>query len=1121
MRNFYKIILTAFVLFCCINSWAQVYIADSTRIYKKKTPASYGTSVSFAESNVNNTVAAGQDPTSLFPPTPTAAALTRYGDIPVSYHTGTPNISVPIYEVKSRGLSLPISLSYHGSGVKVGDVASWVGLGWSLNAGGVITRTVQSIPDEGSSSSANGYYARRGTIYRFARGCEPYRDYRLPLSATYNHPGVYCPTGDSEHPCGTPSAQQQGYINQRVQDYIDAENGLIDTEPDLFFFNIGGYSGKFVFDSLGTPHLFPEQDLTIEIDYVSNQFRQFKLITPDGTQYFFGNTHGEGSSFTPAIPEGSPAYEESANAASNYVRSSWYLTKIVSADGKSKILFTYTQESYSYFDIKHQYISDPYFASSPSGPPQYDVDKMRFNGVRLSSIYTSDNNTRVDFIADSTPRQDIAGRDGSDNLDPIAFSLKEIRIFSGVATVFSLFKKFVFSYDYFIAGTGPSNFPEYGGGEAGYTRDKKRLRLLSVGEVSGDGSIVMNPYTFEYNPKYNNLPINIPRRISFGRDHWGYYNGKEGSNLSLIHVKPYDSSNPTGPGLDDGVSVGVPRLSGSARFKTSDRIPSAAHIAFASLTKITYPTKGYTEFTFENHTNGIPFLSYATVGGLRIKSIKNYNSDGTLLTQKDFDYMSTGKVYSKPNYYIQAKLWTTTVYGKLKFCDPTLIPMPMPGSDVKDIASSSPVLELTTTQGSHIGYTKVKVSEPGNGSTIYNYNTADFNGYPVGGYGEPGKFDFFGVERLFNYPRDPLRDNYKRGQLEKEEVFKEGTSTNPVSETTYAYTIDEKTTNILALKIDANTLPGYPAVKMYNRYAFFTGRSDLTSKTVKTCDVDGLNCVTTASTFAYGSTKHFQMTASTSETSSGDILTTKYQYVKDYTFSGTSATDLGVKTLVALKAKDINVPIETYVTRKASNGTNERTVSGDITYFDETALKPSYKYTLELLAPATTFTTSTVTATPTFTKDSKYTTSAAQYSTFYASGNVKETYVREGTGQVTTYLWGYNHALPVAEIKNATYAKVALALGQTVIDDIASRNNYSDDELRTMLAPILSIESSTTNPSLVTLATIYTYKPLYGITSNTAPNGIKTSYEYDKLGRLLLIKDGNGQVVKSYRYNYE
>ena len=81
-------------------------------------------------------------------PSPNAASLGKYGDIPVSYFTGTATAGVPIGSVDEGALSLPVSLSYHTGGIKVGEQASWVGLGWSLRAGGMITRVIQGVADD-------------------------------------------------------------------------------------------------------------------------------------------------------------------------------------------------------------------------------------------------------------------------------------------------------------------------------------------------------------------------------------------------------------------------------------------------------------------------------------------------------------------------------------------------------------------------------------------------------------------------------------------------------------------------------------------------------------------------------------------------------------------------------------------------------------------------------------------------------------------------------------------------------------------------------------------------------------------------------------------------------------
>src|SRR5882724_8859914 len=88
------------------------------------------------------------------PASPNVAALAKFGDYQVSHFTGLPEISIPIFEVKNGSLSIPITLSYHASGIKPTDVASWVGLGWSLSGGGQVSRNVKGKPDEVSG----GFY---------------------------------------------------------------------------------------------------------------------------------------------------------------------------------------------------------------------------------------------------------------------------------------------------------------------------------------------------------------------------------------------------------------------------------------------------------------------------------------------------------------------------------------------------------------------------------------------------------------------------------------------------------------------------------------------------------------------------------------------------------------------------------------------------------------------------------------------------------------------------------------------------------------------------------------------------------------------------------------------------
>lgn len=93
-------------------------------------------------------VCLSQDLPNITPPSPTAYELGKYGQLPIGMFTGTPNVDIPLYTYKSGNLSIPISLSYGSNGIKVDQLSTNVGLGWNLNIGGVITRIVRDESDE-------------------------------------------------------------------------------------------------------------------------------------------------------------------------------------------------------------------------------------------------------------------------------------------------------------------------------------------------------------------------------------------------------------------------------------------------------------------------------------------------------------------------------------------------------------------------------------------------------------------------------------------------------------------------------------------------------------------------------------------------------------------------------------------------------------------------------------------------------------------------------------------------------------------------------------------------------------------------------------------------------------
>jgi hypothetical protein len=81
---------------------------------------------------------------------PSIANLMSFAEVPVNTNTGTPNISIPLASLptRSKDVNVNVELSYHPSGISFNNKASDVGLGWNLIGDGVISRTMNNMPDE-------------------------------------------------------------------------------------------------------------------------------------------------------------------------------------------------------------------------------------------------------------------------------------------------------------------------------------------------------------------------------------------------------------------------------------------------------------------------------------------------------------------------------------------------------------------------------------------------------------------------------------------------------------------------------------------------------------------------------------------------------------------------------------------------------------------------------------------------------------------------------------------------------------------------------------------------------------------------------------------------------------
>jgi YD repeat-containing protein len=277
---------------------------------------------------------------------PQAEALEKYIDFPVDYSTGTVNISIPIYTLQVGDFTLPISLDYHTSGIKVDQAATNVGLGWVLKAGGAVSRSVQgTYPDE-----------------------EQY--------GMYSSKGEFVSSSDYLNDCGCLDCYPS---------FLD-----YDSEPDIFSFNMNGISGKFIFDFSRNIHKIPEQDVQIKEDYDNHEFNGWTITSSDGTKYIFNDQETSYTIFdgvTPKIP------------------TSWLLNQIITPDHET-INFYYDNSKYENiveerWSPERTTLSTAYITSISGG---YKVKSCQKN-LRLDSIVSP--NCVIYFDYSSNCREDM------------------------------------------------------------------------------------------------------------------------------------------------------------------------------------------------------------------------------------------------------------------------------------------------------------------------------------------------------------------------------------------------------------------------------------------------------------------------------------------------------------------------------------------------------------------------------------------------------------------------------------------------------------------------------------------------------------------------------------------
>ncbi len=227
------------------------------------------------------------------PPSPGAASAVKYADVTFNPGTGMASFQVPVYELQGRHLRIPVSLCYQSGGVKVDEIPGVAGLGWALEAGGVLTRDIVYMPDEYSNW---GFYEWPSE----------------ELMENMNAPG---------------------YINETMAFLKRVLWRQKDTQADRYSYNVCGLHGTFI--------LTPEREVEhLTGDGVLVKLNAsdltFTLIGPDGTQYCMTAIESGTRINMPVDPSPMTGLPESWTAPT-----AWHLTQMISADGTETASFSY------------------------------------------------------------------------------------------------------------------------------------------------------------------------------------------------------------------------------------------------------------------------------------------------------------------------------------------------------------------------------------------------------------------------------------------------------------------------------------------------------------------------------------------------------------------------------------------------------------------------------------------------------------------------------------------------------------------------------------------------------------------------------------------------------------
>ena len=1072
---------------------------------------------------------------------PEAAAFKKYGDYQVSEYTGSANISVPLYTINYKDINIPLSLTYDASGIRVDQEASWVGLGWNLMAGGCINRVVNGNVDPVTmTASQNDWESFLST------GNDDF--YHFTVSDLNDDLLNDIMNGHGERDCFSVSILGKSFyfmLNPFNMECTiignSAEKYKVEDASNGSYLQLNNAQWK-VTDANGVQYFFTSGETTnafVTGGQFASTWNLSEIITPEGSVVSFGYSGPQLVNYRAYRHE---QYDVVSGGASNYDHypspgytvsmtqtnasvNSYYLASIETYD--QKVTFTLgdrtdlpngkrlekitVRSKIAQQDIREFNFNYSYFTASTVGGNYLDDHATTTNysqelGLRLKLNSVTEcagtENLVTSFEYNETYNlplktscakdfwgyyngQENSGGSGilsahtmiptplpifCDKINPLPDIYRTLkganRYCSENHIQTAMLKKIVyptkgytcFTYEphQFIT-TDNYRYPT----TSGYAANRI---TATVFDSNVPNQTVYKQFVLSQNA-HGMLTINFYGRIAtlFNNNAKVILSASTGSTqtFDLRLASDYDIA--YGYSFTKTIPIDLP----AATYNLVAICPDALGNSFSVGASI--------ELTQEFTSSNVPV---STGGGLRIKSIENYNHDGVLQDSTRYEYTtlsgnSSGKLLQPLS--LAESMTIVCTYKSVPGVEGVQVfnynvhRLKIPTSDVSAFYSSM--------GGGVVGYSTVKQNRYAGNGNLLSTTVSDFiNAVPQNTWN-------------IRYFTDTSNGSLKSrsfmnadGTLQKQIRF----SYSSVSQTYRCNAI------VFNRVIDPYGEFGYYDSRYDVRlYPFYTSWSKLDGTTETT--YYGTDSLVVTNNYTYEPQNHQVRTNTFNASDSGLSYLTEYKYPFDY--PGVSPYSLMCSPTYFM----LNPVIEQSLSVTEGGNTTQVKLRKD----NYTAYTTKYRDT-NFLGRSFLLTSSD------FKLNGGSTEERLQYT---YSNRCDRTGITKDNEKVA-YLWAYGSQYPVAEIKGASYSDLTSWGLSTFINNLATKTTTTE-----VLAVLATIRSSLASRPV--LMTSYTYEPLVGISSMTAPNGTVTSYSYDAMGRLLNVRNHNNDIIQQFNYHYK